>query len=102
MKKIYLILSIAALSAGATAPAIMAMPEPVVQESVSTEVELKVHGHQLHIINSGDDTRQVLIYALTGQVVKQFDAHHGTTTVDLGAGYYIVKVDKLSRRIVIR
>ena len=45
---------------------------------------------------------QVVIYALTGQVVKQFDAPHGTTAVDLGAGYYIVKVEKLSQRIVIR
>lgn len=102
MKKLYLILSLAAMLCCGAQTAAVAMPEPYVQESVAPTVEFKVHGHQLDIINSDDEVKQVVIYALTGQVVKQFDAQHGTTTVDLGAGYYIVKVDRHSQRIVIR
>ena len=102
MKKLYLILGIAFMISGAVAPAVHAMPEPYVQEAEVKTVELKVNGHQLNITNHDNEAKQVVIYALTGQVVKQFDAPHGTTAVDLGAGYYIVKIEKLSQRIVIR
>ncbi len=102
MKKVYLILGIAVMISGAVAPAVHAMPEPYVQEAEVKTVELKVNGHQLNITNHDDEAKPVVIYALTGQVVKQLDAPHGTTAVDLGAGYYIVKIEKLSQRIVIR
>ncbi|MDE5641931.1 MAG: T9SS type A sorting domain-containing protein [Muribaculaceae bacterium] len=102
MKKLYLILSLAVMMLGSARVSAVAMSEPYVQEAVAEAVEFSVRGHQLDIINNSDDSRQVVIYALTGQVVKQLEAHPGTTTVELGAGYYIVKVEKHSKRIVIR
>lgn len=102
MKKICIVLGIIALLTGASAPVSYAVPEPFIHETASQSVELKIHGHQLEIVNGSAEARQVVIYALTGQIVKQFDAHPGTTVVDLNAGYYIVKIDRLSQRIVIR
>ena len=95
MKKLYLILGIAFMISGAVAPAVHAMPEPYVQEAEVKTVELK---SKTAISSTSPTTimkRNRLSYThFTGQVVKQFDAPHGTTAVDLGAGYYIVKVEE--------
>ena len=45
---------------------------------------------------------QIVVYALTGQIVKSLEASYGTTVIELAAGYYIVKVDRTAKRVVIR
>lgn len=100
--RLYLILGIAALMAGVITPTSYAMPEPYTHETASQTVKLKVHGHQLEIVNCDTEDKTVVIYALTGQIVKHFDAQPGSTVVDLNAGCYIVRIDRLSQRIIIR
>lgn len=63
---------------------------------------IKVVGSQVEISLAGDSQRQVVIYALTGQIVKSMTISPGTTVIDLPAGYYIIKCDSLSKRVVIR
>lgn len=60
-----------------------------------------VQGH-IEITVPGDDARQVSIYALTGQIVKSMTVSPGVTTIELPAGYYIVKCDRVSCRVVVR
>lgn len=64
--------------------------------------QIKVLSHGIEIEIADDDNHQVCIYALTGQIVKTVEAGNGTTTIDLAAGYYIVKIDNLARRVIIR
>ncbi|MDE7458233.1 MAG: T9SS type A sorting domain-containing protein, partial [Muribaculaceae bacterium] len=45
---------------------------------------------------------QVMVYALTGQIVKNETAEYGRTLIDLPRGYYIVKVDKVAKRVIIK
>lgn len=63
---------------------------------------MKVSGHQLVITITDDAQHQVLVYALTGQLVKQLTVGSGSTSVELTPGYYIVKIDQNSQRIVVR
>lgn len=70
--------------------------------SEASTIEIKVQGHQLVIYNTGDTDEPVHVYALTGQSIKSFDATPGTTTYELPSGYYIVKTQKKSSRIIIR
>ena len=63
---------------------------------------IKVVGSQVEISLAGDSQRQVVIYALTGQIVKSMTISPGTTVIDLPSGYYIIKCDSLSKRVVIR
>ncbi len=65
-------------------------------------IEIKVQGHQLVINNTGELSEPIYVYALTGQAVKSFEAVPGTTTCELPSGYYIVKTEKKSSRIIIR
>lgn len=64
--------------------------------------QIKVLSHKIEIEIADDDSHQVCIYALTGQIVKTVEAANGTTSIDLPAGYYIVRIDNLARRVIIR
>lgn len=58
--------------------------------------------HCVEISVTDDDTHQVTIYALTGQVVKQISVSDTHNVVELNPGYYIVRVDGLSKRVVVK
>lgn len=77
--------------------------EGIGQQSVaSSQPQVRVLGNHVEITVPGDEDRTVTIYALTGQVVKTLTAAPGVTTVDLPKGYYIVKCDRVSSRVVIK
>lgn len=63
---------------------------------------ITVNGQQVEIEISDDESHQILIYALTGQIVKNISAESGRTVIDLPRGYYIVKVDKTTKRVIIK
>lgn len=63
---------------------------------------VRVVSGQVEISIPGDESMQVYVYALTGQVVKHFTAQPGVSVLDLPAGYYIVKCGHLSQRVVVR
>ena len=72
------------------------------QTVVATQPQVRVVGSRIEISVSGDDDLDVTIYALTGQVVKTLKAIPGVTTVELPKGYYIVKCDRISCRVVLK
>lgn len=76
-------------------------PRPSVEIAASeVSINVKVNGVEIEVAD--DATHQVTVYAITGQVVKQFTVESGTTAVELPAGCYIVRVDGLSKRVVVR
>ena len=72
------------------------------QNITSSQPQVRVLRGQVEITVPGDEDRNVTIYALTGQVVKSFTANPGVNTVDLPKGYYIVKCDRVSCRVVVK
>lgn len=81
----------------------------VAAESPSAEVvakqdspQVKVRAGGISIELPGEATQHVQIYALTGQVVKQFDAPAGQTLVELPAGYYIVRVGSYTVKVAVK
>lgn len=77
--------------------------EPVEMDAdVVPEPQIRVVGQQVEIEISDDDSHQVMVYALTGQIVKNVTAEHGQTLIDLARGYYIVKVDKAAKRVIVK
>lgn len=73
-----------------------------VTAEVVPEPQIRVVGQQVEIEISDDNTHQVMVYALTGQIVKNVTADHGITFIDLPRGYYIVKVDKSAKRVIVK
>lgn len=73
-----------------------------VEESVVPAPQIKVLSHGIEIEIADDDSHMVSVYALTGQVVKTVEAGNGMTSIDLAAGYYIVRIDNLAHRVIIR
>lgn len=107
MKVVRNILCAVVLSAMiSVAPAAAALDAPQYQQSVGDELaftlEIKVVGQRVEIDLGGEEARTVLVYALTGQIVKNMTVDPGLTVVDLPAGYYIVKVDRVAKRIIVR
>lgn len=76
--------------------------EAPAQTVVASQPQVRVVGSQIEITVPGDDDRTVTIYALTGQIVKTLNATPGVTIVDLPKGYYIVKCDRISCRVVVK
>lgn len=72
------------------------------QAEMTVQPVIKVHNGVVEIMLSGNENRQVYVYSLTGQLVKSVNAQPGTTTIELPAGYYIVKCDRLSQRVIVR
>jgi len=64
--------------------------------------QIRPGSHCVEIVITDDSTHDVVIYALTGQVVKQLNLNSGSTVVDLNPGYYIVRIDGLSKRVVVK
>lgn len=71
--------------------------------------EVRQPGVSFRVLPTGveivNDTRaecDVMIYAITGQLMKHENAAPGSTQIDLVPGCYIVRVDGLSKRIVIQ
>lgn len=105
MKKILLILTLLF-----TLPALM--PEALRAESQiesgavhSQQLEVKAIAGALELSASHDFAApaRFMIYSITGQMVKSVDVAPGTTvTVDLPAGYYVVKTAKWSKRVVVK
>lgn len=71
-------------------------------ENAAAEPVIKVSGQQVVIDIPDEANHQIIVYALTGQIVKSLEASYGTTVIELSAGYYIVKVDRTAKRVVIR
>lgn len=90
-----------ALTAGVTVAQPAGAEAPRVSEAVAQPVVKVVRGHvEIHL--PGDESRQVQVYALTGQLVKTVEVQPGVTVLELPAGYYIVKCDRLSQRVIVR
>lgn len=92
---------------GASIASAAPVPDPAGADSrasihVQATPSIKVVGQNVEITLPGDEARQVTIYAITGQVVKSLTIHPGTTSIDLKSGYYIIKCDRMSQRVVIR
>lgn len=86
-----------------------AVPAAVAAETPAAEVvarqdapQVKARAGGISIDLPGDTPQHVQIYALTGQVVKQFDAAPGQTIVDLPAGYYIVRVNTTTVKVAVK
>lgn len=95
-----ILISVALLSGGAT----MAMTPagPATQLAEVSPATLRVLKGMVEISVTADHPVQVVVYVLTGQVVKNITAQPGITNLELAPGYYIVKCDKLSQRVIIK
>lgn len=83
------------IAAESTAPG-----QTVTMQQDTPQVKAQPGGINIEV--PGDQPRHVAIYAITGQVVKQFNANPGSTYIELPAGYYIVRVANLSVKIVVK
>ncbi|MCM1032229.1 MAG: T9SS type A sorting domain-containing protein [Odoribacter sp.] len=76
---------------------------PQVTDDISTAVvNIAVKATGVEIVVNDDQTHDVTIYAITGQIVKHINVAEGSTTIDLVPGCYIVRVDRLSKRVVVK
>ena len=92
---IALIFTSLSLSAGASGD------EAESEISVMHAPEVNVTADGIEVDISDDDEHTVIVYALTGQIVRTETAGNGKTSIDLPRGYYIVKVDKTAKWIII-
>lgn len=77
--------------------------EPASQPSVRYEVVATTSGKGiLHIYNNDDHPCTFVIYSITGQVVRTIIVKSGSEKVELAKGFYIVKSDYGSTKIVVR
>ena len=90
-----------ALSLGGSIATFASQPAASSQ-ALTPQPSVKVTPGHIEINVPGDEPRQVAIYSLTGQVIKSFIAQPGTTSIELSAGYYIVKCERTSTRVVVK
>lgn len=107
MKKIKNILSVIIFALSVTfAPAMFASQSANdtfdTVGDINPEPQIKVLDQRIEIEIADENEHSILVYALTGQIVKSVKATYGTTTIELPAGYYIVKIDRTAKRVIVR
>lgn len=73
--------------------------ESVANVAVSKPI-IRVIGSHVEITLQGNESRVVVCYSLTGQIVKTLTIHPGTTQIDLPTGYYIIRCERYSQRVI--
>ena len=58
--------------------------------------------HCVEITVFEEGNHEAAVYALTGQLVKHAVLQEGTTHIELAPGYYIVRIDGHSARVVVK
>lgn len=74
--------------------------ENIAPETQSTSV--KAVSHAIEITVADERSHDATIYALTGQIVKHLALPEGTTRIELNPGYYIIRIDGQSKRVVVK
>lgn len=69
---------------------------------VRTEPKIVTGSQCIEIVISDEGSHEAAIYALTGQLVKHLSISEGTTHIELKPGYYIVRIDGQSKRVVVK
>lgn len=54
------------------------------------------------LIENPAEEAHVMVYALTGQVVKQMYIGQGQTSVELPSGYYIVRIGQTTVKVAVK
>lgn len=67
-----------------------------------TQPTIKASNGSITLTVPSDNAVQFQIYSITGQAIKTVTVGHGTTTVELPRGYYIVKCSQWSKTVVVK
>ncbi len=103
MKKLLRIFVFAVVAVLFTTSSVAAFPvADVVSEIQPSLVSIRVLRTGVEIVNDTRADCDVQVYAITGQLMKHVAAAPGTTVIDLAPGCYVVRVDGLSKRIIIK
>lgn len=74
-----------------------------VQELAQQQASIEIQSGSVKVINSSDAPVDVAVFAITGTVVKQACVDAGDElTIELPAGYYIVKAGSSARRVAVK
>ena len=60
-----------------------------------------VHAEKGKLNFNGADSKEVSVYSVSGQLIKQFSTNPGETSVELKSGLYLVKVGSETIKVVI-
>lgn len=66
------------------------------------QIEIKNISGGVDIVSPSEKPVKVMVYTLTGKIVKSFDAHYGSNFVELTPGYYIIRIDRLSHKVIVK
>lgn len=103
MTKTIKILVLAAAAALCCAATGRALPGPGgVHDVRQAPVSIRVLQSGVEIVNDSQADCDVMVYAITGQLMRHVTAAPGSTQIELAPGCYVVRVDGLSKRIIIK
>lgn len=98
----FIILALTMLAAGSATVYAAEAPKAGIEVNDASAPGIRPVSGGVEITVNSDENAQVLVYAITGQLVKSLRVHPGTTRVDLASGCYIVRVDGLSKRVIVK
>lgn len=91
------------LACGTQAVALPATGGDAAREFAQAQPAVRVMHGAVEVSNPCDCSIDVTVFAITGTIVKQLQIPAGETlTLELPAGYYIIKAGKLSTRVAVK
>ncbi len=71
-------------------------------EIVKNEPSVRVIPGGLELTSGSGKSCHFAIYSITGQLVKQITITDSSVTIDLPQGYYIVKCNEWSKKVIVK
>ena len=70
--------------------------------NTSTQPTIKTSAGTITLTVTSDESVNFQIYSITGQVIKSITVSHGSATLELPKGYYIVRCSHWSKSVVVK
>lgn len=71
-------------------------------ESVVSNVSVYSGNGLIVLNNNSEEAVTFTIYSITGQIIKSVVIHNGNLNVELPKGFYVVKFNQWSRRVIVK
>lgn len=83
-------------------PAIASEQRPSVEERAQELPFVKVDGTIIELRNPGQEAVKFQIFSITGQLIKTLTVKNLPVKVELPKGFYIVKCDNWTKRVMLK
>lgn len=102
MKRLIIYLILISAAAALPMPVVASEQKPQVEERMQEQPMVKVSGTVIELRSPNQEAVKFQIFSITGQLIKTLTVKAMPVKVELPKGFYIVKCDNWTKRVMLK